>query len=132
VLPQRRGHRVVLDLLEPWLLADPVAAALPPGGIVLAYTPGIPQVMRFTDALLDDGRYLDIRTSETLVRPWDLDGLAVRPAHRMVAHTAFLTTARRVPRREEGGPAAKLRRTELTGRVDWEASDALRRVTGEE
>ena len=126
VLGQRRVHRVVLDLLEPWAAVGALATCLAPGGIVVAYTPGVPQVMRLTDALRDDGHFVDVRTSETLVRGWDVDGLAVRPAHRMVAHTAFLTSARRVPSREEGGPPPALRRTTTTGRVDWEASDALR------
>lgn len=105
-----RAHRVVLDLLEPWEVVRGAASALPPGGIVLAYTPTVPQVMRFTEALWDDGRFTDVRTTETLVRPWDVDGLAVRPAHRMVAHTAFLTVARRVLAREEGGPPPPRRR----------------------
>lgn len=113
-LPTYRVHRVVLDLLEPWTVVDAAAEALAPGGIVVAYMPTVPQVMRCTEALWDDGRFTDVRTTETLVRPWDVDGLAVRPAHRMVAHTAFLTTARRVPRREEGGPPLPRRRQQPT------------------
>ncbi len=113
-LAELTAHRVVLDLLEPWLATAAVAAALPPGGIVVAYTPTVPQVMRFDQALWADGRFTDVRTSETLVRPWDLDGMAVRPAHRMVAHTAFLTVARRVPHRDAGGPPPP-RRKENTG-----------------
>jgi len=97
-------HRVVLDLLDPWRAVEAAGRALRPGGILVAYTPGVPQVMRMTDALHDDGRFTGVKTTETLVRPWHVEGLAVRPAHRMVAHTAFLTTARRVPRREDGGP----------------------------
>jgi tRNA (adenine57-N1/adenine58-N1)-methyltransferase catalytic subunit len=108
-----RAHRVVLDLLEPWAVVGAAAAALPPGGILLAYTPTVPQVMRCTEALWEDGRYTDVRTTETLVRPWDVDGLAVRPAHRMVAHTAFLTTARRVPARDDGGPPPPRRRAAM-------------------
>ncbi len=107
------AHRVVLDLLEPWAVVGAAAEALPPGGILLAYTPTVPQVMRCTEALWEDGRYTDVRTTETLVRPWDVDGLAVRPAHRMVAHTAFLTTARRVPARDDGGPPPPRRRTAM-------------------
>ncbi|MFP4635953.1 MAG: tRNA (adenine-N1)-methyltransferase [Nitriliruptoraceae bacterium] len=121
-------HRVVLDLLEPWTVVPAAAAALPPGGIVLAYTPGVPQVMRFSDTLTDDGRFGQLRTTETLVRPWDVDGLAVRPAHRMVAHTAFLTTARRLPSAAEGGPRRGRRKSDSFGRIDWEASDATRPV----
>ncbi len=117
-----RGHRVVLDLLEPWTVVPAAVGALAPGGIVLAYMPTVPQVMRFTDTLRDDGHFADIRTSESLVRGWDLDGLAVRPAHRMVAHTAFLTTARRVPTREEGGPPPPRGKASTGGRIDWSAA----------
>lgn len=126
VLPTVRVHRVVLDLLEPWLAIPGTAEALAPGGIVCAYTPGVPQVMRTSDVLWADGRFTDVRTTETLVRPWDVDGLAVRPAHRMVAHTAFLTTARRVPARDDGGPARRRRKADTGGQVDWAASDRAR------
>jgi tRNA (adenine57-N1/adenine58-N1)-methyltransferase catalytic subunit len=107
------AHRVVLDLPEPWHAITGAAAALSPGGILITYLPSVPQVMEVTEALWSHGGFSDVATSETLVRGWDVDGLAVRPAHRMVAHTAFLTRARRVPTREEGGPALprKRRRT---------------------
>ncbi|WP_245617686.1 tRNA (adenine-N1)-methyltransferase [Nitriliruptor alkaliphilus] len=118
-----RAHRVVLDLLEPWTVVPAVAAALPPGGIVLSYTPTVPQVMRMTETLWADGRFADVRTSESLVRGWDVDGLAVRPRHRMVAHTAFLTTARRVPARDEGGPPPPRRKADTaTAGVAWTAA----------
>jgi tRNA (adenine57-N1/adenine58-N1)-methyltransferase len=115
LLPGLAVHRVVLDLPEPWVLVGATAEALAPGGVVLTYLPSIVQVARTTEALRDDGRFADVTTTETLVRPWDVDGAAVRPAHRMVAHTAFLTRARRVPRRDEGGPAAPRRRGVLDG-----------------
>jgi tRNA (adenine57-N1/adenine58-N1)-methyltransferase catalytic subunit len=124
-----RAHRVVLDLLPPWTVTRAAAQALPPGGIILAYLPGVPQVMRFTDELWGDGRFTDVRTTETLVRPWDIDGLAVRPAHRMVAHTAFLTTARRVPARDEGGPPPPRRKADTGPVIDWEAVDLAGGVT---
>jgi len=104
------AHRVVLDLPEPWLAFDGVAAALSPGGILVTYVPSVPQVMAITEGLWAHGAFTDVATSETLVRGWDVDGMAVRPAHRMVAHTAFLTRARRVPSREEGGPALPRKR----------------------
>jgi tRNA (adenine57-N1/adenine58-N1)-methyltransferase len=72
------------------------ADALYPGGILVAYTPSIPQVMRLREGLDADPRWGLPTTSETLVRTWHVDGLAVRPDHRMVAHTAFLTSARRL------------------------------------
>jgi tRNA (adenine57-N1/adenine58-N1)-methyltransferase catalytic subunit len=118
-----RAHRVVLDLLEPWTVIDAAAMALAPGGIVLSYTPTITQVMRFSEALWEDGRFADVGTTETLVRGWDVDGLAVRPKHRMVAHTAFLTTARRVPPREAGGPPRPRRKADAGGAgVEWTAA----------
>lgn len=120
---QYTPHRVLLDMLEPWQIVPETAKALAPGGIILGYTPGVPQVMRFTDALWDDGRFAQVATSETLVRGWDIDGLAVRPAHRMVAHTAFLTTARRVLPRADGGPLRRRRKLDTGGRIDWEAVD---------
>ncbi|MBA3620764.1 MAG: tRNA (adenine-N1)-methyltransferase, partial [Euzebyales bacterium] len=88
--------RVILDLLEPWAASKPAADSLHPGGILLAYTPAITQVMRLREALDADARWGMAATVETLVRAWHVDGLAVRPDHRMVAHTAFLTTARRL------------------------------------
>ena len=110
VLAARTAHRVVLDLPEPWHCVDPAASALAPGGLLLTYLPSVPQVMQVTEALWDHGSFTDVATSETLVRGWDVDGVAVRPAHRMVAHTAFLTRARRVPSRAEGGPALPRKR----------------------
>jgi len=98
-------HRVVLDLLEPWTAVPAAATALAPGGILVAYTPTVPQVMRLHEQLDADGRWANVETSETLVRGWDVAGLSVRPAHRMVAHTAFLTRARRVPRPQGGPPS---------------------------
>jgi len=89
--------RVVLDLLDPAAVLKVAVDALHPGGILVAYTPTVPQIMRLREALDADPRWGLAQTTETLVRPWHVDGLAVRPDHRMVAHTAFLTTARRLP-----------------------------------
>ena len=119
VLAERQVDRVVLDLLEPWALVDAVAASLAPGGMLVTYVPSVPQMMRVSEALAADGRFTDIASLETLVRGWDIEGLAVRPAHRMVAHTAFLTRARRVPSREEGGPLPPRRRRQQTAGVAW-------------
>lgn len=90
-------HRVVLDLLEPWEVLKAAAVALHPGGLLCAYTPTVPQIMRLHEALADDDRWGTADTVEALVRHWNVAGLSVRPAHRMVAHTAFLTTVRRLP-----------------------------------
>lgn len=90
------GHgpfdRVVLDLPEPWQVVPHVEPVLAPGGVLVAYTPSIVQAMQVREQL--KGRWIDARTIEVLNRGWHIDGQAVRPDHRMVAHTAFLTVAR--------------------------------------
>lgn len=97
--------RAVLDLTEPWRALDTVEGCLRPGGILCAYVPTVPQVQRLTDAL-DPGRWAEPVTFETLHRTWNVEGLSVRPDHRMVGHTAFLVIARRVaPQDEEQGIA---------------------------
>ncbi|MBW3578068.1 MAG: SAM-dependent methyltransferase [Actinobacteria bacterium] len=95
-LPGLSCHRLVLDVLEPWELVAGAARAIRPGGILIAYTPTVTQVMRLVETLQADGGFGLVRSSETLHRTWTVSGLAVRPDHRMVAHTAFLTTARRI------------------------------------
>lgn len=89
--------RVVLDLPEPWLVIPHAAGALRPGGIVVAYTPSVVQVMQVHEALSAAG-FAMTETIEVLHRSWHVEGAAVRPDHRMVAHTGFLTHARRLQR----------------------------------
>lgn len=98
--------RIVLDLLQPDEVLKAAAEALRPGGILIAYTPTVPQVMRLREALDDDKRWGFADTVESLVRGWHVEGLAVRPAHRMIAHTAFLTTARRLADPEPQAPVS--------------------------
>jgi tRNA (adenine57-N1/adenine58-N1)-methyltransferase len=88
-----RFDRSVLDLPEPWQVVPHLPAVLVPGGIVVAYTPSITQVMHTREAL-DAAGFRHAETLEVLHRTWHVDGLAVRPDHRMVAHTGFLTHAR--------------------------------------
>lgn len=85
--------RVVLDLPEPWQVVPHAAARLVPGGILVAYTPSIVQAMQLREALAEHGFEM-AQTLEVLNRTWHIDGVAVRPDHRMVAHTGFLTHAR--------------------------------------
>ena len=85
--------RVVLDLPEPWRVVPHAASALRPGGILLAFTPSIVQVQRLRQAL-DDSPFDLSETVEVLQRGWHVEGDAVRPNHRMVAHTGFLTVSR--------------------------------------
>ena len=84
--------RVVLDLPEPWQVVPHAEHVLRPGGVLVAYTPSITQAMRVREVL--KGRWIDARTLEVLHRTWHVDGQAVRPDHRMVAHTGFLSLAR--------------------------------------
>jgi tRNA (adenine57-N1/adenine58-N1)-methyltransferase catalytic subunit len=84
--------RVVLDLPEPWQVVPHAETVLRAGGILVAYTPSITQAARTRAEL--KGRWIDARTLEVLHRTWHIDGQSVRPDHRMVAHTGFLTAAR--------------------------------------
>jgi tRNA (adenine57-N1/adenine58-N1)-methyltransferase len=85
--------RVVLDLPEPWQVVKHAERALRPGGIFVSYTPSIMQVAHLRDALAASSFTL-AETIEVLNRSWHVEGQAVRPDHRMVAHTGFLTHAR--------------------------------------
>ncbi len=85
--------RVVLDLPEPWLAVKHAEQALRPGGILVAYTPSVTQVSQLREAL-SGTRFSMAETVEVLQRGWHVEGAAVRPDHRMVAHTGFLTHAR--------------------------------------
>jgi tRNA (adenine57-N1/adenine58-N1)-methyltransferase catalytic subunit len=84
--------RVLLDLPEPWQVIPHAERVLRPGGILVAYTPAITQATQAREVLR--GRWIEARTIEVLHRGWHIDGQAVRPDHRMVAHTGFLTAAR--------------------------------------
>ena len=85
--------RVILDLPEPWRAVNAAADALLTGGILLSFLPTILQVQQLTLALQDDGRFARVETAETLLRNWNVTRRSVRPAHRMVAHSGFITTA---------------------------------------
>ena len=88
--------RAVFDLPEPWHLVDPVARVLRSGGIFLSYVPTIIQSHQLSEALRRHPGYTLVETFETLFRPWNIENTSVRPFHRMVAHTGFITVARRV------------------------------------
>ncbi|GAB3154416.1 tRNA (adenine-N1)-methyltransferase [Microbacterium neimengense] len=88
--------RVVLDMLAPWECIDVVADALAPGGVVICYVATATQLSRVAEYIRQTELFTDPEASETLVRGWHVEGLAVRPDHRMVAHTGFLLTARRL------------------------------------
>ncbi len=93
-ISERNVDRVVLDIPEPWQVVPHAEEALRPGGIILAYTPSVMQVSRLREALSKGGFFAQ-ESMEVLNRGWYVEGQAVRPDHRMVAHTGFLTHARR-------------------------------------
>jgi tRNA (adenine57-N1/adenine58-N1)-methyltransferase len=90
------ADRVVLDMLAPWDCLDAVARALAPGGVLICYVATATQLSRVAEAAREDGRFTEPNAWESLVRGWHLEGLAVRPQHRMVGHTGFLLTTRRL------------------------------------
>ncbi len=88
--------RVVLDMLAPWEVLDTAAKALVPGGVLVGYVATVTQLSRLVEALREYGSFTEPHAFETLLRPWHVVGLAVRPEHRMQGHTAFLVTSRRL------------------------------------
>ena len=92
-IDERAVDRIILDLPEPWQVVKHAAVAMRPGGILVSYSPSIAQVMQLHEAFEDSGFHL-AQTVEVLQRTWHVEGQAVRPDHRMVAHTGFLTSAR--------------------------------------
>ena len=88
--------RVVLDMLAPWECIDIAAKALRPGGVFLAYVATTTQLSATAEALKGDGRFTEPESSETLVRGWHHEGLAVRPQQRMIGHTGFIIHSRRM------------------------------------
>ena len=90
-----RADRVILDMLTPWEVLPVASAALRPGGVLVGYVASATQLSRLVEGLRDCG-YTEPTAWESLTRQWHVVGLAVRPEHRMVGHTAFLVTARRL------------------------------------
>jgi tRNA (adenine57-N1/adenine58-N1)-methyltransferase len=88
--------RIVLDMLAPWEQLEVVKNNLIPGGVLVVYVATVTQLSRITEALREQQCWTEPQSWETMQRPWHVVGLAVRPDHRMVAHTAFLLTARRL------------------------------------
>ena len=103
---EREVDRVVLDVPEPWQAAGHIADALVMGGVMLSFLPTILQVHRLVGALEQDGRFQMIESMETLLRTWHVTERSVRPSHRMVAHSGFLTTAVRCLPRPGWRPTA--------------------------
>jgi tRNA (adenine57-N1/adenine58-N1)-methyltransferase len=87
--------RIILDLPEPWGVVPFASENLAPGGIFLSFLPTVLQVHQLAQTLNSHGSFRLVETFEVLMRPWSVGGRSVRPSHRMVAHTGFITTARK-------------------------------------
>ncbi len=109
--------RVVLDLVAPWEHVGQAAGALIPGGLLCCYVATVTQLSRIVEAIRDQGGFGEPAAWESLIRGWHVDGLAVRPEHRMVGHTGFLVTARRLA---EGTIAPPRRRRPAKGAREGE------------
>jgi tRNA (adenine57-N1/adenine58-N1)-methyltransferase len=107
-IDERDMDRVVLDLPEPWRVIPHAEVALRPGGILVAYTPSITQAATVRSTMDERRGWMAARTLEVLHRTWYIAGAAVRPDHRMVAHTGFLTTARYIGRDQPDATAPHL------------------------
>lgn len=103
-----RCDRVILDMVDPWACVDAAADALRPGGIICAYVATTTQLSVFVETVRVHGGFTEPQAWESLVREWHVEGLAVRPSHSMIGHTAFLVTARRMAPGER--PPLKKRR----------------------
>lgn len=104
-IPDAPVDRIVLDLPEPWQVVGHALSALKPGGIFVSYLPTTVQVSQTVEALAASRGFTMVEVVESLLRPWHVEGQSVRPVHRMVAHTGFLITARRLARMD-GDPDA--------------------------
>ncbi len=94
--PGEPFDRVVLDLVAPWEYVGTAAGVLLPGGVICCYVATVTQLSRAVEAIREQGGFDEPAAWESLTRAWHVDGLAVRPGHRMVGHTGFLLTARRL------------------------------------
>jgi tRNA (adenine57-N1/adenine58-N1)-methyltransferase len=107
--------RVVLDMLTPWECLTIAAKALVPGGVFMAYVATTTQLSRMAEAIKESANFTEPESLETMVRGWHHEGLAVRPQHRMIAHTGFLIFARRMA---PGVPVLQRRRRPSKGSYD--------------
>jgi len=92
----KKYDRVVLDMLAPWECIEMASNVLLPGGVFISYVATTTQLSQTAEAIKSSGNFTEPESSETIVRGWHHEGLAVRPQHRMIAHTAFLIMARRL------------------------------------
>jgi tRNA (adenine57-N1/adenine58-N1)-methyltransferase len=118
--------RVVLDMLAPWECLDAVAKALRPGGVLCCYVATTTQLSTTVEAMRSQGSYTEPAAWETMARGWHVEGLAVRPQHRMVGHTGFLCTTRRLADGVEPPPRRRRPSKGAYGESLMESGDAER------
>src|SRR6185503_1336249 len=130
--------RVVLDMLAPWECLDAVADAMVPGGVLICYVATTTQLSRVAEGIRSHGGYTEPNAWESLVRGWHLEGLAVRPEHRMHGHTGFLVTTRRLApgvtppqrtRRPAKGSTGEA--SEVDPETEWDAAELGERPVSE-
>ncbi len=92
----QKYDRIILDMLAPWECVTMADEVLHPGGVLLAYVATTTQLSAMAEAIKESNRFTEPESSESLVRSWHHEGLAVRPVHRMIGHTGFLIQARRL------------------------------------
>jgi tRNA (adenine57-N1/adenine58-N1)-methyltransferase len=126
-LDERDVDRVVLDMLAPWEVLEAVGRALRPGGLVCCYVATTTQLSTTVEALRGHGGFTEPQSWESMVRGWHVEGLAVRPEHRMIGHTGFLCTARRLA---EGVQAPVRRRRPSKGAYGEPMAEAPVERTG--
>ena len=139
--PPGSVDRVVLDMLAPWECLDAIATALASGGVLVGYVATTTQLSRLAEDVRGDGRFTEPAAWESMVRGWHLEGLAVRPNHRMVGHTGFLLTTRRLAdgvrppqRRRRPAKAAQAAVEDLDATLsaaEWTAEDLGERPVSE-
>lgn len=112
-IEERDADRMVMDLAEPWTLLGQASESLRPGGVLIAYVPTVLQLKQFVDHARVSG-FGAVHAMETMIRTWHIRGLSVRPDHRMIGHTGFVITCRKLA----PGGTAEGGRTRLEDEVD--------------
>ncbi len=111
----RKYDRMVLDMLAPWECIETAQKVLLPGGVLIVYVATTTQLSKVAEMIKEDGRFTEPESFESLIRGWHHEGLAVRPQHKMNAHTGFVLLTRKVA---EGSTALKRRRRPAKGAYD--------------
>jgi len=96
VVSEVQPDRIVLDLPQPWDVVDAAVISLQGGGVFCSYVPTVPQMQQTVETLRASGAFIELASFETFLRTWNVDGRSVRPDHRMIGHTGFITVARKV------------------------------------